>query len=45
LKRRVVAFQRTESLTPDGIVGEETLVRLSAATPSPGAPSLSQVRP
>jgi general secretion pathway protein A len=45
LRRRVVAFQRTESLTPDGIVGEETLVRLSAAAPSPGAPSLSQVRP
>jgi general secretion pathway protein A len=45
LRRRVVAFQRIESLTPDGIVGEETLVRLSAATPSPGAPSLSQVRP
>ena len=45
LQRRVVAFQRIESLTPDGIVGEETLVRLAAATPSPGAPSLSQVRP
>jgi general secretion pathway protein A len=45
LKRRVVAFQQVESLSPDGIVNEETLVRLAAATPGSDAPSLSRTRP
>ena len=45
LMRRVVVFQRVESLTPDGIVGEETLVRLAAATQGPDAPSLTRARP
>jgi general secretion pathway protein A len=40
LKRRVAAFQQIESLTPDGIAGEETLVRLAAATPGGNGPSL-----
>jgi general secretion pathway protein A len=30
LKARVVAFQRSQSLVPDGLVGEETLTRLAA---------------
>ncbi len=44
LKRRVAAFQQIESLTPDGIAGEETLVRLAAATPGGNGPSLTPVR-
>jgi general secretion pathway protein A len=40
LKRRVAAFQQVESLTPDGIAGEETLVRLTAATPGGNGPAL-----
>jgi general secretion pathway protein A len=31
LRERVVAFQRSRSLVPDGIAGEETLTHLSAA--------------
>lgn len=45
LKRRVVAFQHVESLPPDGIVNEETLVRLAAAMPGSDAPSLSRTQP
>ncbi len=45
LKRRVVAFQQVESLHPDGIVNEETLVRLAAATPGSDVPSLSRTQP
>src|SRR5437899_3284962 len=45
LKRRVIAFQQVESLTTDGIVGEETLVRLAAARVGAGVPSLSRARP
>jgi general secretion pathway protein A len=44
LKRRVAAFQQIELLTPDGIAGEETLVRLAAATPGGNGPSLTAVR-
>jgi general secretion pathway protein A len=45
LKQRVVAFQRENGLTPDGIVGEETLVRISAMAPDARMPSLSKARP
>jgi general secretion pathway protein A len=45
LQRRVAAFQQGESLTPDGIAGEETLVRLAAAAPGANGPSLSSVQP
>ena len=45
LKRRVAAFQQVESLTPDGIAGEETLVRLAAAAPGASGPSLSSGQP
>jgi general secretion pathway protein A len=45
LKRRVAAFQQVESLTPDGIAGEETLVRLAAAVPGASGPSLSAAQP
>jgi general secretion pathway protein A len=31
LRQRVIAFQASRSLIPDGIVGEETLTHLSAA--------------
>jgi general secretion pathway protein A len=45
LRRRVAAFQQVESLTPDGIAGEETLVRLAALTPGGNGPSLTRMRP
>jgi general secretion pathway protein A len=45
LQRRVAAFQQGESLTPDGVAGEETLVRLAAAAPGANGPSLSSVQP
>ena len=44
LKRRVAAFQQVESLAPDGIAGEETLVRLAAAAPGASGPSLTSVQ-
>jgi general secretion pathway protein A len=44
LKRRVVAFQRANGLRADGVVGEETLLRL-AATTAGGRPSLSKATP
>ena len=45
LKRRVVTFQQSESLTPDGIVGEETLIRLAAVAQRGSGPSLVGARP
>ena len=45
LKRRVVAFQRAHGLTPDGIVGDETLVRLTALATDARMPSLTKARP
>jgi len=41
LKARVVSFQRRRALTPDGIIGEETLAQLSVAARDPATPSLS----
>jgi hypothetical protein len=41
LERRVVAFQKSRALTPDGLVGDETLLQLTLATREPGVPSLS----
>jgi general secretion pathway protein A len=45
LRSRVIAFQRANGLTPDGVVGEETLVRLAVTTPGARAPSLSKATP
>ena len=42
LKRRVMGFQRAHQLTPDGIAGEETLVRLATLARDASAPSLSE---
>ncbi len=44
LKRKVAVFQQVESLIPDGIAGEETLVRLVATAPGANGPSLNGVR-
>jgi general secretion pathway protein A len=44
LKRRVLAFQRANGLLADGVLGEETLLRLAATTPGP-RPSLSRSTP
>jgi general secretion pathway protein A len=41
LRQRVLAFQRNQSLIQDGVVGSETLVRLTVALQGPSAPSLS----
>jgi general secretion pathway protein A len=41
LRRRVMEFQRERSLTPNGVVGSETLVRITLALEGPKAPSLS----
>lgn len=40
LERRVIAFQRSRALLPDGLVGEETLLQLALATRDPNVPSL-----
>lgn len=45
LKQRVAIFQQIELLTPDGIAGEETLVRLVAAAQGGSIPSLTGARP
>jgi general secretion pathway protein A len=41
LEQRVVAFQRSRALVPDGLVGDETLLQLTLATREPSVPSLS----
>ena len=45
LQERVAAFQRSRSLTPDGVVGEETLAHLTVAARDAGTPSLSSQAP
>ena len=45
LRRRVAVFQQGEALMPDGIAGEETLVRLVAMAPGANGPTLSWERP
>jgi general secretion pathway protein A len=45
LRRRVLSFQRSWSLVPDGLVGGETLVQLTLAIRDPGTPSLSRRSP
>ena len=45
LKRRVLDFQRSRSLVPDGLVGGETLAQLTRAIRDPGTPSLSRRTP
>jgi general secretion pathway protein A len=42
LRARVIAFQRSRSLQPDGIVGEETLAHLSISPGDPDVPRLSR---
>jgi general secretion pathway protein A len=41
LKDRVMGFQRSRSIDPDGIVGDETVLHLSMTGPEPGVPLLS----
>jgi general secretion pathway protein A len=45
LTKRVIGFQRSRVLDPDGLVGEETLVQLMVAAHEPGVPGLSRQRP
>ncbi len=45
LRRRVAVFQQGEALVPDGLAGEETLVRLVATAPGANGPSLTRERP
>lgn len=42
LRQRILAFQRSQSLIQDGVVGNETLVRLTFALQGSAAPSLTQ---
>ncbi len=42
LRARVITFQRSRALQPDGIVGEETLAHLSIAPRDPSVPRLSR---
>ncbi len=42
LRQRVMAFQREQSLIPDGQVGPETLARLSIALEGPESPALAR---
>jgi general secretion pathway protein A len=44
LRARVISFQRSRSLEPDGIVGEETLAHLSLTPRDPNIPRLSRDR-
>ena len=44
LRARVITFQRSRSLEPDGIVGEETLAHLSLTPRDPSVPRLSRSR-
>jgi len=45
LRRKVAVFQQVEALVPDGIAGEETLVRLVATAPGANGPTLNGGRP
>ena len=45
LRRKVAVFQQVESLVPDGIAGEERLVRLVATAPGANDPTLNGGRP
>src|SRR5262249_37503379 len=44
LRARVITFQRSRSLEPNGIVGEETLAHLSLTPRDPSVPRLSRSR-
>ena len=45
LRERVIGFQRSRVLDPDGLVGEETLAQLIIAANEPGVPRLSRQKP
>jgi general secretion pathway protein A len=45
LEQRVLAFQRSRSLVPDGFVGKETLLQLTLAARGPATPSLVRQAP
>ncbi|KEZ79022.1 ExeA family protein [Salinisphaera hydrothermalis] len=45
LGKRLKAFQKSHNLKPDGIAGPRTQMMLNGAVPSPGAPSLTPVKP
>jgi general secretion pathway protein A len=42
LRKRVIDFQRSHALQPDGVVGEQTLIQLSAAVGDPLIPLLQR---
>jgi general secretion pathway protein A len=45
LRERVIAFQRSRALVPDGIAGEETLTHLSSVLHNSTVPVLASPRP
>jgi general secretion pathway protein A len=42
LKKRVIAFQTSRGLTPDGIVGPHTMIHLNTITNPPDTPMLER---
>ncbi len=44
-KRRVIAFQRAHGLAADGVLGEDTLLRLATTTRAANVPSLTKTAP
>jgi general secretion pathway protein A len=42
LKKRVIAFQTSRGITPDGIVGPHTMIHLNTITNPPGTPMLER---
>lgn len=42
LRARVISFQRSRSLLPDGVVGDETLAYLTMSSADPAVPRLSR---
>jgi murein L,D-transpeptidase YcbB/YkuD len=42
LQKRVLEFQRSRGLVPDGVVGKNTIIHLNSVSNRAGVPRLSQ---
>jgi general secretion pathway protein A len=45
VQQRIAAFQRAHGLTPDGVLGDETLLRLATTERAASTPSLAKTAP